>query len=544
VHPSFRRPVALLISLTLVAAACGGTDQPGAPENTAAAEFDLRVAVTDPGTLDPPKITTDSANLIAKQVCDTLVSYDQKTGALKQGLARSWTIAPDARKVTFEIRPGAKFHNGRELTAEDFVYSLSRLADPKTGSTQHFLLDKVAGYTEVRAGRSAQLSGARAAAPHTLEIDLTEPFAEFPALMTNVVAGSAVPREEVEKSADEFAARPVCTGPYKVESPKSGEGLRLVRHAEYHGANEGFQRGGRGFARAIDFRFVPSDAEAYQLLDDGEVDVSPVAPKDLPAARQVAGRVTSGANGHLAYIGLPVKKAPYDNVNLRRAMALAVDREEIVAGLLGNSREIPTGFLPPSAGPGASAGRCPDLVGKTADVTAAKAAAAQEGVAVPETLNLYLNSGGGHEQWLESVVEQWDEALGISGVLKPNDWQPYIDYLAGTGADGPFRLAWAVKFPSPEALFAPLFSSASLDNFSRYSSQEFDAAMNRARASVSDSERAQAYADAGNLVCQDVPIIPMWFGRNHLAFGPGLQSAGQTRIDLFGDPVLRELRRS
>jgi oligopeptide transport system substrate-binding protein len=544
VHLSFRRPLTLLLSLTLVAAACGGNGGTEEPENAAPAEFDLRVAVTDPGSLDPPKIATDSATLIARQVCDTLVSFDQQTGALRLGLAQSWTVAPDARKVTFLLRPGAKFHNGREVVAEDFVYSMSRLADPKTGSNQHFLLDKVAGYTEMRAGRAPQLTGVRAVDPRTLEVDLTEPFAEFPTVMTTIAAGSAVPREEVERSADEFATRPVCTGPYEVESPKSGEGMRLVRDADYHGANEGYLEGGRGFARAIDFRFVESEADAYQLLDNGEVDVSPVPARNLAAAGQVEGRVTSGPNGHVSYIGLPVKKAPFDNVNLRRAMALAVDREEIITGLLGDSRGTPNGFLPPSAGPQASAGRCPEVIGETADVSAAQAAAAEEGVGVPETVIVYLNSGGGHEQWLQNVVDQWDEALGISGTLKPDEWQPYIDYLAGTGADGPFRLAWTVEYPSPEALFAPLFSSASLDNYSRYSSPEFDAAMNKARATVDDAQRAQAYAEAGSHLCRDVPIIPIWFGRNHLAFGEGVEAAGATRIDIFGDPVLRELRKS
>ncbi|HYQ84209.1 MAG TPA: hypothetical protein VEP28_09445, partial [Rubrobacter sp.] len=179
-----------------------------------------------------------------------------------------------------------------------------------------------------------------------------------------------------------------------------------------------------------------------------------------------------------------------------------------------------------------------------ADVDAAKNALGQPGVTVPEEMNVYLNSGGGHEQWLETVLERWNENLGIRGVLKPAEWDPYIDFLSGTGADGPFRLAWSVNYPSPESLFAPLFSSSSLDNFSRYSSPEFDAAMNKARATVGDTERAAAYTDAGKILCRDVPIIPMWFGLDHLAFADGLGTGGSARIDIFGDPILRELRPS
>lgn len=531
-----RRLLALLIFSLLVAGACGnsggGSGEKATPEKTRAEAFDLTMALTPPGSLDPPKISTDSGMIIAAQLCDTLVAFDPRTGALKPGLAASWTVAADARKVTFQLKPGIKFHNGRDVVAEDFVYSLSRLANPATGSTQHFLLNKVTGYTEVRASRRPVLSGVKAPSPQTLEVELTEPFAEFPAIMTNVIAGSVVPKEEIERSAEEFAAKPVCTGPYRADEPGSEDGIKLV------GNNGG------GLARSISFRYVKSDEDAYKLLSDGEVDVSPVPPKDLAAARQVEDRVTSGPNGHVSYIGLPVKKAPFDNPNLRKALALAVDRKSIISGLLGNSRQAPNGFLPASAGPGAGAGQCAEVSAEGAGTDAAKAALGQPGVTAPEEMNVYLNSGGGHEQWLETVLERWDEVLGIRGVLKPAEWDPYLDFLSGTGADGPFRLAWSVNFPSPEALYGPLFSSSSLDNYSRYSSAEFDGAMNKARATVGEAERAAAYAEAGKILCRDVPIIPMWFGLNHLAFADGLSAGGPSRIDIFGDPILRELRPS
>lgn len=541
---STRRVAALMLLIALLAA-CGDNGGPaaeggGAPARSAA-PLDLRVALLAPGSLDPHKITTEPATAILKQMCDTLVGFDPGTGALKPAIAESWTVAPDARKVTFQLRPGVKFHNGRDLVAEDYVYSLSRLADPKTGSAQHFLLDKVEGYTEMRSSRATVLSGVKAPSPQTLEVELSQPFAEFPAIMTNITAGTAVPKEEIDRAAAEFADRPVCTGPYRAESAKTAEGMTLVRHDGYYGANEAFSGGGRGLPNSMEFRFAGSEEDAYELVEAGDADVGPVAPADLAKAREVEDRVTSAPNGHVTYLGLPVKKAPFDNLDVRRALAMSVDREAIISGLLGDSREAPSGFLPASAGPASGAGRCAAISEGTAEPEEAGQVLGQ--ARLPESVNVYLNSGGGHEQWLEQVLDHWNEALGMNGVLKPNAWEAYLDLLTNPGADGPFRLAWTVEYPSPEALFAPLFSSSSLDNYTRYSSQEFDTAMNRARATVDEAARAQIYGEAGAMVCRDLPILPMWFGRNHFAFGEGIEGAGGVRVDIFGDPILRELRR-
>src|SRR5688500_9012643 len=238
------------------------------------------MALTDPGSLDPARIDTNAATIVAAQICDTLVAFDPRTGVLKPALAQSWTVSPDAKKVTFQLRPGVKFHNGRELVAEDFVFSMSRLANPATGSTQHFLLDKVLGYTDVRASRQPVLAGVRALNPLTLEVELTQPFAEFPTVVSSLVAGSPVPKESVESSAGDFATKPVCTGPYRVEEAND-EGIKLVRNDAYYGANGAFQNGGRGQASSISFRFAETDSAAYKLLDDGEVDVAPLAARDL-----------------------------------------------------------------------------------------------------------------------------------------------------------------------------------------------------------------------------------------------------------------------
>ena len=542
-----RRLAAAAAVIALFATGCG-RDSQLLPETTDPSPGPtplIRMAITDPQSIDPLISSSRWGVFTVKTICDTLVGFDPGSGRLKPAIARSWVISPDGKKVTFKIRPGVKFHNQRDLVADDYVWSISRFAHPKTGSSQRFLFDKVAGYQELQAGRAESLQGVSAPDPATLEINLSTAFAELPAVMAHPNAGAAIPKEEVEKSAEAFALKPVCTGPYYLEAPwNSGDGIKLRQFDGYYGENESFGDGGRGHAERIEMAIVSDEEEAYGRLEAGGAAISPVPPGRLAAARAVSGRLSSGPSGHVSYIGLPVKKPPYDNEQFRTALALAVDRKGIVGGLLGKSRQVPGGFLPATAGR-ASENSCTGSIKPSADLKGARAALAAAGVD-PAGIKpaVYFNSGGGHEKWVEAVASGWKSVLGLQPALQPREWNEYLNYLADPGPDGPFRLAWAVKFPSPEAMYDPLFSSSSLDNFSRFASPEFDALLAKARSTADDETRARIYAEANTVLCRQLPIIPVWFGVNHLAFSGDLgavRGGAGGRVDVFGDPVVRDL---
>lgn len=527
-----KRLMAALLALALATTSCTG-DEPAAPTTNLPTGGTLRVAITDPGSLDPAKADKRPGLLILKQLCDTLVAVDQKTGELKPGLAESWSFNETATQVTFNIRRGVKFHTGQELTAGDFEYSLNRLADPKTQSPNQHLLERITGYKEVRSGASPTLSGVKAVETYKLQIDMPEPFAELPAALSHVSSGSAVPREEVDKAGEGFSTLPSCTGPYQLD-PKAGESetVELVRFDDYHGANGAFTRGGKGYAKRISFTVAPTLEESFKLLDEGDVDVAQISNGDLISARTVEGRVQSRPSGHVAYLGFPATVAPFDSPGIRKTLAGTVDRKEIISNVLGGTRVEAKGMLPGGSGPVAGEANCPELEAKVTK------GAPVESLTMP--MNIYLNSGGGHESWLQTVADDW-EALGADPTLKTMDWAPYLEFLSTTGADGPFRLSWAVTYPSPEALLAPLFASGSPNNFTRFVNPEFDALLGEARKTLNDVDRARIYAEAAKLICAQMPIVPVWFGLSHVAFGEKVLSRVEQRLDVFGDPILREL---
>jgi ABC-type transport system substrate-binding protein len=506
----------------------------------------IAIAALDPKTIDPTKVTEASGLLVVKQICQPLVEADPITGATRPGAAESWDVSEDAKKFTFHLRPGVKFHNGREVVAEDYIYSMSVFASNKEKDSRSFLLDRIAGYKDLRDGKATGLAGLKAPNPQTLEVETAEPFAELPAVLSHAAAGSAVPKEEVDKGAD-FAAKPVCTGPYMLAEPRQpGTNFRLVRFPDYVPEVSVFTRGGAGYADEIEFVIVPNMAEGYNRLLENVVIATPLSPDMLVKARRVRGRLESRSNGIFSYLGFPVTKKPFDNSLLRRALALSVDRTQIIEGLLAGSRAMPEGFLPESAGPAAKDAACPDTVKASSDLKEAKTALEVSKVVAADThpkIN-YNDGAAGHESWLAMVADQWKSGLAIESTLAPTPdpegLAKYLDFLVA-GADGPFRLAWPVEYPSPEALFGPVFLGDSLDNYTRYKSAEFDDLVKKARATVDDKARRALYIQASKILCKELPAVPMWFGESHYAFHSTSASAKEQRLDLFGFPILREL---
>ncbi|HEY8202345.1 MAG TPA: ABC transporter substrate-binding protein, partial [Actinomycetota bacterium] len=200
-----RRSLLCAVVVAILASACSGSSNSKTIRGNPKAGGRLVVAAATPTSLDPSKGSSGTDLYYLKQICDTLVSFNPLTGALEPGTAESWTIAPDGKRVTFKLRPGVKFSSGRDVTAADYVYSLSRFVNQQVGSQSYFILDKIVGYRDVLDGRTDTLAGVHATDPLTLDIDLIEPFAELPAVLAHPAAGAAIPKEEVDKDPAAFA---------------------------------------------------------------------------------------------------------------------------------------------------------------------------------------------------------------------------------------------------------------------------------------------------------------------------------------------------
>ena len=205
--------VALLLAIAALAPWSGQGQEARRSGGTLRAVF-----VTDPPTLDPAEATDLTSAAVIRQVFDALLELDENLAPVP-ALAASWTISGDQRVYTFRLRPGVRFHNGREVRAADVKFSFERAARGK----RPWVFEKITGAREVIAGRSTEIPGIRAVDDLTVEIRLDRPFPPFLHLMA-YDAASVVPREETDRRGAAFASHPVGTGAFRF-----GRGGAMIR---------------------------------------------------------------------------------------------------------------------------------------------------------------------------------------------------------------------------------------------------------------------------------------------------------------------------
>lgn len=554
--------IALLAALALLAAACTTGEEITPPPTTGEARAGgaLAVGITEPTSVDPASAADRTAALVVSTMCDPLIESDPATGELTPAIAESWQVSDAGRHLTVKLRKGVRFHNGQELTAEDVVFSLSRVASDETASPLAGLLQPIRGYAQVHGEADAAderwretLQGARVIENYSFELSLREPLADFVRLLSHPLA-SPVPKEAAQSDPVAFARQPLCAGPYRMAEPweRGQDTIRLSRFDDYQPVNEGYTAAGRGYADDIEFKVLPEPDAHLDAFRAGAVHTARLSRSAVPDADGLDGEVMQAPGPHLEYIGLPTERDPFDDPKVRRALNQVLDRQHVVATAFHGAALPASGFLPPTLGAVHREEACGAAAPVAGDVEAVRAALADAGVDLEgASVQLLFNDELGHRAVVEEVARQWEAAFGLEVTLVPRGWE---DHLAGgqgpRGYDHPFRLGWAGEYHSADRYLAPLFHSDSLGstNVTGFRSAEFDRVLERvARRATSVEERRLDYQQLEDVVCEQMPLVPVAFPTvNHL-ISDRMASARRdgSVIDLAsGDLLVRELYRT
>jgi peptide/nickel transport system substrate-binding protein/oligopeptide transport system substrate-binding protein len=270
----------------------------------------------DPTSLDPARIVDVPGGALSAKIYDGLVRFNGE-GKIVSGLASRWEVSADGRTYYFYLRPGVRFHNGREVVASDFVYSLKRLLDPRVNSPRNWLLQAVRGAERFSRGEAKEVAGLRRRGNREVVIELERPsslFLDFLAMPNTVV----VPREEVEKWGSSFSDHPCGTGPFRLVEWVHNNRIVLRADPGYFG--------GKTHLAGIIYRVIPEDMTATVEFEQGGLDLLAVPRsefKKYTTRSPWKERVTDRVGLNIYYLGFNCQKPPFDDPRLRRAFNCA-----------------------------------------------------------------------------------------------------------------------------------------------------------------------------------------------------------------------------
>ncbi|MER9299575.1 ABC transporter substrate-binding protein [Mesorhizobium sp. M0621] len=487
----------------------------------------------DVTTLDPA-IGYDWQNWsMIKSLFDGLMDYEPGTTNLKPDLAESYEISPDGKTFTFKLRHGVKFHNGREMTAADVKYSLDRVTNPKTQSPGAGFFGSIKGYEDVAAGKAESLSGVTVVDPYTVKFELTRPDATFLHVMA-INFAHVVPKEEVEKYGADFGKHPVGTGAFKLAEWTLGQRIVFERNADYW-------HKGLPHLDKITFEVGQEPIVALLRLQKGEIDLAldgipPAKFQEVMSDPEQKSHVIEGGQLHTGYITMNTTMAPFDNVKVRQAVNMAINKARIVQII--NNRAVPANQpLPPSM-----PGYDKEYKGYPYDVAKAKALLAEAGH--PDGFNTQLFAmNTDPNPRIAQAIQQDLAAIGIKASIQALA-QANVIAAGGDKTGAPMiwsgGMGWIADFPDPSNFYGPILGCAGAVpggwNWSWYCNKDLDAKAAEAD-SMTDpaksAERNKMWSDIYDKIMADAPWAPVF---NEQRFT--IRSARMGGADnLYVDPV-------
>ncbi len=433
----------------------------------------------EPSSLDPQVQWNPDSYYVYRNVFDNIVTRDN-AGEIVPEIATDWEQTSDTT-LALTIREGVTFHDGSPLTPEDVVYSVKRIIDPAFASPQ--------------LGQFNQITDASAEG-NVVTLTTDGPY---PALLAQLVKLSVVPQAVVEEmGAEAFNAAPVGSGPYVFEEWNRGVSVTLTRNEDYWGEAGPFET-------AV-FRAVPDAATRVADLLAGTADL--VVGIDADAAAQLAGndavQVLSAPTERVGYMGMNLDKPPFNDLEMRRAASLSIDRQGIVDGLL-MAGEVPLAQMASPAHFGYAEGIEPFEYDP--DAARAITEANPELAATPVT----LATAPVFDQRIVQAVQQMLDDAGFSVEISMTDMPTYLaDAQAEDRAERPALSfgRWSCACQDADGIAYPLLHSSS--NWSRVADPEIDALLDEARVSLDEQVRLDAYAEVAQLVRENYYLLPMY----------------------------------
>ena len=525
-----KKKLSLILAAALTAGlaltGCGGSKTSDTTDNTAGAENESTAEVkgvdvdttgylvaalnADIQTADVQKTSKDYE--VPFNIFDRLVDVEVGTDGnskIVPSLAESWDISDDGLEYTFHLRQGVKFHNGNDFTAEDVAYTFHRMLTVEGGVNTEFI-DQIKGADELLAGETDTLEGVEVVDDYTIKVTLKEPFAGFLASISSPGV-SIYDSEATEAAGDQFGMDPavtVGTGPFEFSSWSFNNQLVLTR-------NEDYWKGASGLPGVV-IKIIPDTETQSMMFESGELDIL-----DLDYAADSVDRFTEtypdqivqGPRVGIVYFTMNFNKEPFQDVRVRKAVQMSIDRQAILDALYGGRGQVEQGIFPHGL-----IGFNPDQEEIKYDPEAAKALLAEAGYADGFDMEIAADSSASDTMTmaLEIVSDQLAE-VGIRAEIKNYDESTWLE-TRKSGELGSFMSTWSADYNDPDNFIYTFFGNEEKTRIRsiNYPDTEVMERVAKARTIVNEDERLAEYkALEEKIIHEDAAWVPM-FSRLHL----------------------------
>jgi oligopeptide transport system substrate-binding protein len=494
---------------------------------------------SEPQGLDPHKSEGVPGSNIQRDLFDGLVS-EAPNGELVPGGAESWDINSDGTVYTFNLRRDARWSNGEPVTADDWVYSLRRSADPVTGSRYTFILEPVLNAAKISAGElPVDTMGVRAIDDYTLEISLEAPTPYFLGLLTHS-STYAMHRPSVETHGDRVT-RPgnfVTNGAYMLDEWVAQSHVKLVRNPWYWDND----------STVIDEVYFHAQENRVAEISRYRANELDITYTDLPVTQldwimeNLPDELVTGPYLGSYYYGFNMTKPPFkDNPALRRALTLAVDRD-IITTQIRKAGEIPAfGWVPPVLN--YEGQQMPEAAWTQEEREAeARRLYAQAGYSEDDPLEVEIlyNTEDSHRVIAIAIASMWREVLGVETSITNQEWKVYLDTRRQKIDTQVFRAGWIGDYNDANT-FAAMFLSTSDLNDSGYENPRYDELIYLAAEEIDLERRAEYLEEAERVFLEDLPIMPLYFYATTRLVKPWVAGLGQNIMNHHHSKDLRLL---
>ena len=474
-------------------------------ETLAPAPHPFRLASTRPPTLDP-SICND---IISFSIIDLFLSALVEIGAgweIIPDVAQSWEISEDGSRYVFHLRDDITWSDGTQVTAKDFVCSWIRSLEPTIEAPRGKVrllseLKNARAYNKGEIIKSAQV-GVRAIDELTLETELERSSSYFLQMLHSFYP---IPSHVVETYGDAWTdpEHIVTNGAFRFESYKPGELISLVRDPTYHGGVSGnLEKVEMPLSRLRD---SPRELGLYEM---DRVDVAYLSDETFQARYTYAEEYVSEPKQSLFYVGLNSSRPPFDDVRVRRAFAMAVDRERLANEVLDGSMVPATGGFVSSNLPGHSPG-----IGLPYDPARARQLMAKAGYPDGQGFPNLEIAWHTTSPTLEYLKSQWMDNLNVEVAIEITDWDTIISTYASRNT---YYMGFLADYPDPDN-YLRVGVGYSLPN---WINDQYDKILEEAQRTLDQSKRIRIYQEADKILIKDAVVIPIVYGQNHYLIKP------------------------